>query len=283
MPQTLDLVREFLNTHPDSAADTLETIEPEAAASLLAELPTDDAATVAVHMVPGFLASCLSAMAHEPAGRILARMPARSAAMALRHIDRDERAPLVALIGTTRRAHVSLILRQPIQTVGAWIDTRVPALRADDTVKEARDRLTQVDSAFDRVFIVDEDHRLLGAVPVRTLLLQSTKSTLSDLMEAQTDRMLGSLTIEAARDDPSWGQADIQPVVDASGRLLGAIRHADLRRALVPEVASVSAMDGENPALEITHMVYLGLAEAMNLTLGQMQNRRNGSKGAGSA
>lgn len=281
MPQTLDLVREFLNTHPDPAADTLETIEPEAAASLLADLPVDDAATVAVHMVPGFLANCLSAMAHDRAGAILDRMPARSAAMALRHIDREHRAPLVALIGATRRAHVSLILRQPIQTVGAWIDTRVPALRAENTVAAARDRLTQVDSAFDRVFIVDEDHRLLGAVPVRTLLLQSTKSTLSDLMEAQTDRMLGSLTIEAARDDVSWRHADIQPVVDASGRLLGAIRHADLRRALVPEIASVSALDGENPALEITHMVYLGLSEAMNLTLGQRQNRRNGSKGTG--
>lgn len=279
MPQTLDLVREFLNTHPASAADTLETIEPEAAADLLAELPVDDAATVAVHMVPGFLASCLSAMTQDSAGRILDRMPARSAAMALRHLDRENRSALVAMIGAARRAHVSLILRQPIQTVAAWIDTQVPALRTDDTVRTARDRLTQVDSAFDRVFIVDEDHRLLGAVPVRTLLLQSAESLLSDLMEAQTDRMLGSLTIEAAREDAAWSHADIQPVVDASGKLLGAIRHADLRRALIPEAAAVSDGDGDNAALEITHMVYLGLAEAMNLTLGQIQNSRNGSKG----
>ena len=146
-------------------------------------------------------------------------------------------------------------------------------------MRTARDRLTQVDSAFDRVFIVDEDHRLLGAVPVRTLLLQSAESSLSDLMEAQTDRMLGSLTIEAAREEAAWSHADIQPVVDASGKLLGAIRHADLRRALIPEAAAVSDGDGDNAALEITHMVYLGLAEAMNLTLGQMQNSRNGSKG----
>ena len=279
MPKTLDLVREFLNTHPASAADTLETIEPEAAADLLAELPADDAATVAAHMVPGFMASCLSAMTPESAGRILDRMPARSAAMVLRYIDRDSRVPLVAMIGATRRAHVALILRQPIQTVGAWIDTQVPALRADDTVMAARDRLTQVDSAFERVFIVDDDYRLLGAVPVRTLLLRSPESLLSDLMEAQLDRMLGSLTIEAARDDPSWQHADIQPVVDASGRLLGAIRHADLRRALLPETSTVPDIDGEGAALELTHMVYLGLAEAINVTLGQMQNRRNGSKG----
>jgi len=279
MPPTLDLVRAYLNTHPDSAADALETVTPEAAAELLAELPPDDAAVIAMHMVPGFTASCLIALDPVSAGKILDRMSARQAAMVLRHIDRTSRGPLVALIGRARRAHVSLILRQPMQIVAAWIDTQVPALRAEDTVAIARDRVAQADGAFDRVFIVDAGYRLLGAVPVRILLQQAPETNLSDLMEPQPDRLMGSLLIHVALDDPSWQKSDLQPVVDASGKFLGTIRHADLRRAYLPDAPHATASRAENSAIELTHMVYLALAETMNVTLGQIRNHRNPAEG----
>ncbi len=270
MPPALDLALSFVRNHPSAAAESLEALEPAAVAELLKEVPAADAAMVVSNLLPAYSASVLTLMSDATAADLVHYMSARAAASVLRLMERRKRETILGALGPTRRAHVALILRQPTQTVGAWTETNVPVLRGEDTVLAARDRLAGLEAPFDSVFVVDAQNRLLGVVPVAGLLEREAGSTLAQLQQPRPDRILASMSVTAALDLPCWDRSDIQPVVDIAGSLLGVIRYADLRRANIPASPLSKAAESDSAAIQMSHEFYLGMAEAMNIGIGDL-------------
>jgi magnesium transporter len=244
------LGRAFAADHPGEAADVLEGVPAAAVAAFLAELPAADAAAVLAAMLPGPAAGVVAAMAPEAGAAALRNVPPERAAALLRCLDRDRREALVTALRPGRRAAVKLLLAYPADTVGAWADPRVLAVRRDASVGHARRAVADsgTPAACD-LYVVAGDRHLVGTVPVGKLLRLDPEEPVARVMDAEVAALPASLGVMEARGAPDWTGHGSLPVVDARGRLLGAVSAATLERAAgvpgAPEATPGPAAAGE--------------------------------------
>jgi len=96
-------------------------------------------------------------------------------------------------------------------------------LRHDWTVAHALDNLRQREVRHQIIYfyVVDEDHKLLGVLPTRKLLLARPESRLGDLMNRPVISIPESATLAEAMEEFAIRRLLALPVVDDQGRLLG--------------------------------------------------------------
>jgi magnesium transporter len=122
------------------------------------------------------------------------------------------------------------LLRYAEGTAGALMDPSVLSVSENVTAEEALERLRRSPQhALYYVYVVSGDQRLVGVMNIR------------ELMAARPDQRLGMvaiLTVESlpARSSwqsivahPAWKRFHALPVVEADGRLLGALRYEAVR------------------------------------------------------
>ena len=97
------------------------------------------------------------------------------------------------------------------------------AIRADGTIAAALDslRARKIDRAITYFYAVDADGRLLGVMPTRRLLLESTDQRVEDLMERPPICVRGSSTLGEAMELFALHHLLALPVVDDDGKLIG--------------------------------------------------------------
>jgi|GEM_PF-4975309 len=185
------LGRAFAADHPGEAADVLEGVPAAAVAAFLAEVPAADAAAVLAAMLPGPAAGVVAAMAPEAGAAALRNVPPERAAALLRCLDRDRREALVTELRPGRRAAVKLLLAYPADTVGAWADPRVLAVRRDASVGRARRAVRDSGTpAGCDLYVVDGQRRLAGTVPVGKLLRLDPEAALARAMEPEVAALI---------------------------------------------------------------------------------------------
>jgi magnesium transporter len=123
--------------------------------------------------------------------------------------------------------HASLALESWVgasQTAGQHLVRRVPVASPGDTAAAAREKL--IGHRFDvaeAVYLVAEDHRLVGRVPLPVLLAAPSEARLRDIAIIPTPAVLPETDQEhAASRAISHGLASI-PVVDRAHHLLGVV------------------------------------------------------------
>jgi magnesium transporter len=268
MVDALPLARAFAARHAEDAADVLEAQEADAAAALLAAMDDGDGAAMLEHMAPAALAAALDRLPADEAVARLRGMTPQGAAGALRAMETGRREALLAALPRARRVQIGLILRQPLLTVGAWMDSRIAPVRHGATAGEALRRLSrQEGEVVSPVTVTDGERRLLGAIELPHLLAAAADRPVEELMTADPPRLFANAALDAALLHPGWAEHDALPVVDADGKLVGMIRFAVLRRA-VAEMETGSAPDtGLGSFMDVANLCYLGMAGVMNATI----------------
>ena len=118
--------------------------------------------TAADGELPGL---CAARTRPSPASRSLAPQPA---AEVLRRIEPTLRGQILTALPRARRVQIELIIRQPRQTVGAWMDTRIATARTATAAGEAVRRLAlHDDSANGWLFVIGARREFAGARPAR--------------------------------------------------------------------------------------------------------------------
>lgn len=269
MADTLPLAAVLAAAHPEdaaglliefSAADTasfLEALEPRTAAALLAAMPPTEGA------------AGLAAMAPSAAVTRLALMPPRAAAGLLRSLSNDQRSALLAGLSRTRQFQVGLVLRQPSQTVGAWMDSTVHAVPPDATMAAVRPMLARDNPIPTHLFVVDAERRLVGSVTVSAVLAAPDEARVDELCTVGGPFLRANAGIEAALADPAWQDYDELPVVDQADQFVGAVRFAVLRQALAesrPDERTLAPVAGGS-IMDIANLCYIGMARALDVTI----------------
>ncbi|MCA9503724.1 MAG: magnesium transporter [Myxococcales bacterium] len=203
------------------AVSVIETVEPDAAASILAELSSDERADV------------LGAVAE----------PEREAIL-----DRTE--PATA-------EDVRALLEYPPDTAGGLMHTEFFSLRSRYTAAEAIDEIRRAAETLSRysiqyLYAIDDQKRLEGVVPLRSLLLAPPDAEISEIMIADPVSFgaLDSLDrLYAMFQEEEFLGA---PVVDEAGVLLGVVERAAVDDATIEEAES-------------DHMKSLGIASGEEL------------------
>jgi Mg/Co/Ni transporter MgtE len=244
MSEARRLAETFLARHPDEAGAVLEGLAPETAADLCAALPPAETARALAGMVPAAAAAILTRLPADSAADLLAQLAPGAAAGVLRCFAPEERGGWLEALPATQRARAALMLGQGPDTLGAWVDPRIPAVRREATVAEARGCFREGRGGCGLV-VLDGERRPLGVVPLARLLEADPETPVTRLVDRAVPILPAGAGLAQARSVAGWRESGVLPVVDRHGRFLGGLSGARLEQALAPPVAPPAGAGGE--------------------------------------
>lgn len=231
MRSELLVASRFAEDHPGEAAAVLEGASFTEAAGLLGELSVSVSAQVLARISPSLAADCLRTMPPQLVAEVLAALPLDITSRLLRRASDETREGWLAGLPTALADALRRKLRFPPGTAGALADPLVLALPADMSVTEAQKQLRRSpERAYYYIYMVDRDHRLVGVLDVRELMLASGKEPLSAVMHGDPVCVSAQSDLATIVAHQGWRELDALPVVDAAGVFIGIIRHRTMRQ-----------------------------------------------------
>lgn len=223
------LAHAFVASHPDDAARLLERQEPADIAAVLAHLPPETAAAVFRALAPSACSECAAIIADHSLASLLAALPPDATAAAMRRIEPARRAPLMTQLPEDVRTQLAAALHFPENSAAAIADPFVLALPEDMSVADAQKQLKGSRHAYHYLYVVTRDGPLSGALDVPALMAARPRQTLAAVMRRELVTLDAYMDLATVAVHPAWRDFDALPVVDATGRLIGAIRHKTVR------------------------------------------------------
>ena len=267
MASKKDIASQFVDEFPGGAARVLEELQAEPVSTFVDEIPDLLSVKVLGHMLPKHAAGCIERLSDAAAARYLAELPPRSTAAILRNVtDEARRRKILKSLPGGSRIWVERAMRYPRSTVGGWMDSAVGVLPEDCGAGAALSRLReQAVGGLQPAFVVGEDQRLVGMAPLEALIWPPADARVADIAVPAHHRLRAGASVTDALEHEGWRDNDTLPVVDQAGRLVGAIRHSDLRRAI--ESQSTEETGNAKPAEteDISTIWFSGLATAIDL------------------
>ncbi|MCP5143552.1 MAG: magnesium transporter [Gammaproteobacteria bacterium] len=242
---------DFLQRHPVEAANTLESMPPERAATLLGEFDAATLAPVIERVSPVQSEGILRLLDAKLATGILNRLQIPRAATILRIMDVETRTDILQRLDRNAQDDINLLLDSPADSAAAMMDPRVLFLRPDMAVNDALlllrgQRYQRSHSQSRRIMLlVDHESRIEGIVAIQDLALADPADRLRDYMQP-VPAVVGLAAdkeeiVEAMEDH----RVSSLPVVDNDGRLIGIVRYDELVAVAKEDaVGDIQAMFG---------------------------------------
>ena len=217
--------------HPADIADILEQLDVEEAGAMLGRLDTETAADALSEVEAPLQHEILSELDPERASVLLELLPPDDAADILADIPQEEAERLLSLMPANESQPIRELLRYGAQTAGGIMTTEVVSLSQDMTVEEALVYLRQHSAHLEMIYylyIVDDEHRLVGVVSLRELVVAEPTTRLRDLM----DRDVIKVTTDTDQEEVARVIARYDllgvPVVDSDNHLVGLVTVDDV-------------------------------------------------------
>lgn len=249
----VDGIKAFLeNLHPATVAETLsDDFDVETVWKILAHTNIRNQAAIfeyfpiewQVKMVEGAgkerMAHLIEKMSHDDRVDLLRRLMPRVAESLIRLVDEADRRDIATLV------------RQDPNTAGGVMTTDYAWLPAGITATEALDRLRL--QAPERetiyyVFVLDDEHRLLGVLSLRDLILAARHALVKDIMEKEIVTVRATVDREQVAQEMARYDLLAIPVVDDQNRMVGIVTHDDVMDVVVQEATEdVHRLGGVGP------------------------------------
>jgi magnesium transporter len=222
----------FMRGHPAQAARVLEALPATDAAQLFARAPARLGTAVLAVMLPHRAARCIAELDDARTLELLATMGTQPTVALLRQLPEARRRGLIAGLPTAAALASTMLLGYAEDSLGAWADPDVVVMTAATRAAEALERVRAAPPAHPVVFVADAERRLVGAVPLATLLQAQGAATLATLMQRPAIVLAAHAPLVGTAAHPGWQQASLLPVVEAGNRLVGVLTRDALARAL---------------------------------------------------
>ena len=222
----------FFSRHPAAATDSLERLDTAEQVAVLERQPVAAMLPIWERLSPDIARRLLQALPRPIAVETMQRLDPGRLARLLAAFDGTEREDLLALVTERTAQEVRSLLQYPSDRAGAMMDARVHLLRQSTTVADAVARLRQ-DRRPGRTgcFVVDSDNRLAGWVDMQEIALAGPEERIGGLVHPVRAAVNPMATSEEVGEFLEKHRLADLAVVDADGRLLGAIRHASVVEA----------------------------------------------------
>lgn len=231
MDAASSVITRFIDTDPQEAALALEALSPRGAASVVRALPHETAARLLARMHPQSEAAIYEHLVPEPAATLLGLADADDAADAFRALTDESRRTLLASLTPERRRELEERLSYPDHSAGQLMRTDVVFFSKDAHVRDVVARLKTITATKhpqSYAYVVDDHRRLLGVLNMRDLLLAEDDARVESIMRTDVISVPAHVDREELIAEPKLKGYLSIPVVDAQGRLLGAVRTSDL-------------------------------------------------------
>lgn len=207
---------------------------------LFSELSPDVAAEVFIDLYPSDQAELLLGL--EPARQtfLLKGLPPDDLADLLQEFNEADRMAFLAFLDTATRQEVEGLSAFHPDHAGGLMTPRFVTLKPESTIGEAlgsvREQAKTVVETISVLYVVDDEERLLGILPLRNLLAGSDDESVSELMERDFLSVNLTMDREAVAKIFSASGFTSLPVLGENGALEGVITFDDIAEAVEDEV-----------------------------------------------
>lgn len=224
---------EFLaDLHPADIADLYKDLDLDQAEYIYRLLDEDTAADV------------LMELDEEDRLKLLEHMPAEEIAKQIDHLDTDDAVDLIQQLDEEDRdeilSHIDDVeqagdiidlLKYDEDTAGGMMGTEMIVVNENwsmpECIKQMRLQAEDMDEIYN-VYVVDDDNKLKGVLPLKELITHPSVSKIKHVMEDEPVSVKADTPIDEVALDFEKYDLVAMPVVDSIGRLLGRITVDDV-------------------------------------------------------
>jgi len=227
----LPIVVRYAQADPVAAAHNIETLSEEHAIEVLESLLPSDLKKVLVQLSPSFISGIVQTITPERVAPILEKGGSAVCASVLLILPEQMRTEFLSSMSDELREEIQEFLTFPEDSAGRMMNTDYTAFHHRATVKQAVSQLRArvgIQRAPSNIFVIDDEHKLLGVIRMRDMLIAEEDTLLKELMNADVftvspfDEKAEAFRILSGRGFTSL------PVVDSQGHLLGVVRATNL-------------------------------------------------------
>lgn len=235
-------VSELREMHPADAATQIAALEESERHAVADAMNDEDLADLLVELPENEAAAMIEHLDSERAADVLEEMDIDDAVDVLAELEPSKREEVLADMDPEESEEMRRLLAYLPDTAGGLMNPDPLIFGAEDTVAEALARIRNPDlpaAEAAHVFVCEAPYetptgRYLGPVGYQRLLREPPSTPLGRCLDAQPEFVLPDLaTSEIARRLASYDVVAV-PVVDAQGRLLGAVSVDDVLDHVLP-------------------------------------------------
>lgn len=247
-----EALRELLETvHPADIAEVLDELSEEARLAVFNLLSTEVASEVLDETDPEITRFIFEELPDERLADLLEELPMDDAARLLADLPPETAEGLIELMQPEDAAEVRDLLSYEENTAGRLMTDKFVRLRSSWTVAETFDYLRHLDPETETIaylYVVDHRDRLVGVVPLRSLVTAQPTQTIEEIMTPRVVSVgVGTDQEELAETVAKYDFSAI-PVVDPEGHLVGIVTVDDVVDILEAEATEdIQRLGGSEP------------------------------------
>lgn len=247
-----EALRELLETiHPADIAEVLDELSDGARLAVFNLLSTEVASEVLDETDPEITRFIFEELPDERLADLLEELPMDDAARLLADLPPETAEGLIELMQPEDAAEVRDLLSYEENTAGRLMTDKFIRLRSTWTVAETLNYLRHLDPETETIaylYVVDHRDRLVGVVPLRSLVTAQPTQTIEEIM---TPRVV-SVTVDTDQEELAETVAKYDfsaiPVVDLEGHLVGIVTVDDVVDILEAEATEdIQRLGGSEP------------------------------------
>ncbi len=244
-PEYLSHLHKIIEDRADEAArDELRDLHPADIAELYRDLDIDEAEYLFVLLDEDAQADVLMELDEDERSRLLSRMDAEDIAKQIEHLDTDDAVDVIQELDEEERekilSHIDDVeqagdiidlLKYDEDTAGGLMGTEMIVVNENwsmpECIRQMRMQAEEMDEVY-YVYVVDNEDRLRGTLPLKKLITHPNVSKIKHVMEDDPVSVKADTPIDDVALDFEKYDLVAMPVVDSIGRLLGRITVDDV-------------------------------------------------------
>jgi magnesium transporter len=224
---------------PEDIAEWLDVLSVEDRQRIVGALDVDAAGTVLNETTVAIRSDLVDEIEPERLARIAEAMPPDDAADLIGELEVGETEEVFHHISSSDEEVLRTLLTFPGDTAGGIMHPEAVALQPNETVDDAIQNLRTVDEAtpIAALYVVDDEHRLLGYVRLRRLVTARLGLRVADIMSTDVISVTVDTDQEEVADLVTKFDFMAVPVVDSGNRLLGVVTVDDVLDVIEEEAS----------------------------------------------
>ena len=225
--------RELADLHPADIAELYQDLDLEEAEFLYKLLDEETAADVVMELDEEDRRKLLSNMdAEDIAKQFIDHLDVDDAVALIQELDEEDRDEILSHIDDVEQAgDIIDLLKYDEDTAGGLMGTEMIVVNENwsmpECIKEMRMQASEMDEIYN-VYVVDDDNKLRGILPLKKLITDPSVSKVKRVMEEDPVSVKADTPIDEVALDFEKYDLVAMPVVDSIGRLLGRITFDDV-------------------------------------------------------
>ena len=224
--------KELAGLHPADIAELYKNLSIGEAEYLYRLLDEETAADVLMELDEDDRLKLIADMPAEEIAKQIDYLDTDDAVDLIQQLDEDERDEILSHIDDVEQAgDIIDLLKYDEDTAGGLMGTEMIVVNENwsmpECIKQMRLQAEDMDEIYN-VYVVDNDYRLLGTVPLKKMLTHPSVSKIKHVMESDPVCVKADTPIDEVALDFEKYDLVAMPVVDSIGRLLGRITVDDV-------------------------------------------------------